>query len=367
MAIRIDGDVGRFKDIVKGKVRKDLKKFAASEAMTAQVGGKVIKVPLSSIDLPRFAYGDRNGGAGAGDGDEGDPMPGQGKKPGKGNKAGEGDGDHMSIEFDRDEIAQMIIDELELPELQPKGKGTVSSEKTKWNEISRVGNDGLKHYKRSYKEALKRQIATGTYNPSNPTVIPQRGDFRYKTSSSNPVPEINAVCFFTIDVSGSMTDEARNLAKKVCFLIDLVLGKTYKDIESVFIVHDTSAKIVNRDEFFSINSSGGTQISSAYKLIAGLLQKEFPFSDYNSYVFNFGDGDNFSNDDNNTCAQLLREIIIPNCNAVNFGETKTNFGSGDFARFLEKEFSDNKKVSIATIENNDGILPCIKAFFKEGN
>jgi uncharacterized sporulation protein YeaH/YhbH (DUF444 family) len=363
--MKIGNDIDRFHSIVKGKVRKDLKKFATSDAMTAQVGGRVIKVPLSSIDLPRFTFGSQGGGSGMGDGDVGDPMPGQGKS-GKGDKAGEGDGDHMFVEFERDELVDMIREELELPDLEPKGKGSTSSEKAKWDQISRVGNDGLKHFKKSYKEALKRQISTGTYNPNNPIVIPQKNDFRYKTSNVQPKPEISAVCLYTIDVSGSMTDEARQRAQKTCFWIDLILGRTYKDMESVFIVHDTSAKVVEREQFFTINSSGGTQISSAYKIIADLLEKEFPFSEYNSYVFNFGDGDNFSDGDNQLCGKLLTERILPNCNAVNFGETKTNGGSGDFPRYLEKDFGDNDQINIATIGNDDDILGCIKTFFKKG-
>lgn len=363
--MKIGNDVDRFHSIVKGKVRKDLKKFATSDAMTAQVGGKVIKVPLASIDLPRFSFGGQGGGSGMGNGEPGDPMgPGKGK-PGQG-EAGEGDGDHMFVEFDRDELVDMIREELQLPDLEPKGKGSASSEKAKWNEVNRVGNDGMRHFKRSYKEALKRQISTGMYNPSNPIVIPQRGDFRYKSSSIQPKPEINAVCLYTIDVSGSMTDEARKRAQKICFWIDLILSRTYKDMESVFIVHDTSAKIVEREQFFSINSSGGTQISSAYKIIADLLENEFPFSEYNSYVFNFGDGDNFSDGDNQLCGRLLNERILPNCNVVNFGETKTNGGSGDFPRYLEKDFGDNDQVNVATIDNDDDILKCIKAFFNKG-
>jgi len=363
--MKIGNDVDRFHSIVKGKVRKDLKKFATSDAMTAQVSGKIIKVPLASIDLPRFSFGGQGGGSGMGNGEPGDPMgPGKGK-PGQG-EAGEGDGDHMFVEFDRDELVDMIREELQLPDLEPKGKGSASSEKAKWNEVNRVGNDGMRHFKRSYKEALKRQISTGMYNPSNPIVIPQRGDFRYKSSSIQPKPETSCFIAYILDCSGSMTDEARQRFQKICFWIDLILGKTYKNIESVFIIHDTKASVVEHDEFFKINSSGGTQISSAYKLVADLLEKEFPFSEYNSYIFAGGDGDNFSDGDNQLCGQLLKDRILPNCNAFNFGETKTNGGSGDFARYLEKDFGDNDQVNIATIGSDDDILPAIKSFFGRG-
>ena len=163
-----------------------------------------------------------------------------------------------------------------------------------------------------------------------------------------------------------MTDEVRIRSQKIAFWIDLILGKTYKDIETAFIIHDSRAKQVSREEFFSISSGGGTQISSAYKLVADLLEKEYPFSAYNNYVVSFGDADNLSEQDNQLCGQLLKERILPNCNAYNFGETKTNAGSGDFARYLERDFGSNDKVNIAKIENDDDILTCIKTFFAKG-
>jgi uncharacterized sporulation protein YeaH/YhbH (DUF444 family) len=363
--MKIGNDVDRFHSIIKGKVRKDLKKFATSDAMTAQVSGKIIKVPLASIDLPRFSFGGQNGGAGSGDGEIGDPMPGQGKGKGKGGKeAGDDEGEHSYIEFDRDELADMIREELQLPDLLPKGKGGVNSEKAKYN---KVGDNGvIRNFKRTYKNALQRSIASGIYSPDTSIVIPIRKDVRYKTSSVQPKPETSCFIAYTLDCSGSMSDEARQRFQKICFWIDLILGKTYKNIESIFIIHDTKAKVVERDDFFKINSSGGTQISSAFKLVAKLLEEEFPFSEYNSYVFAGGDGDNFSDEDNRLCGQLLRDRILPNCNAFNFGETKTNAGSGDFARYLEKDFGDNDQINVATIGSDDDILPCIKSFFKKG-
>lgn len=362
--MKIGNDVDRFHSIVKGRVRKDLKKFATSDAMTAQVGGKIIRVPLANIDLPRFAFGGRGGGSSMGDGDEGDPMPGQGQSKGKGDKAGEGEGDHDFIEFDRDELADMIIEELELPKLEPKGKGNVSSEKAKYNSINRIGNDGLRSFKRTYKESLKRQISTGMYDPYNPIVIPQRGDFRYKTSTTQPKPEVNAVAIFCIDVSGSMGEDQKSWASKISFWIDAILGKTYKDMDRRYIIHDTKAQeIEEREKFFNLSSGGGTQISSAYKLIADMIEKDYPFSDWNTYIYQFSDSDNFSDQDNNLCGQLLNERILPNCNAVNFGETKSNGGSGDFCRFLESNFANNEKMNIARIASDDDILPTIKSFF----
>lgn len=364
--MRIDADKSRFDDIIRGKVRRDIKRFATSEEMIGQQGKKMVKIPLASINIPRFTYGGQGGGASMGDGEIGDGIgDGQGNgKPGKGDKAGEGEGDHLEMEFSIDDLVDMLKEELELPDLEPKGKGEVSTEKAKYNEISDIGV--VKNFKATYKQALKRSVSSGIYSPDQPIVVPIRKDYRYKTSSDIPKPETNCVIYFTLDASGSMTDEARSRAQRLCFWVDAILARTYKNIQSEFIIHDTVAKQISREKFFKVSSGGGTQISSAYKLIAKLMETKYPFSDWNEYIISMGDGDNISSNDNELCGQILKEQILPNCNAFNFGETKTQGGSGDFARYLEGAFANEEKVNIATIDSDDDILKCIKRFFEKG-
>lgn len=360
--MKIDSDLGRFKEILKGRVRGDLKKFATSEDMIGQQGAKVIKIPLKSIDLPRFMFGGRGmGGTGMGPGENGDPL-GQGQgKPGQGDQAGEGEMEHEYAEFTAQELADMIKEELQLPDLEPKGKGSTSSEKAKWNEINRVGNDGLRHFKRSYKEALKRSISTGIYNPDHPVVIPQRGDFRYKTNSIQPTPEENAVCLFLMDCSGSMDDDKKHLAKSTMFWIDLILRRTYKDLETRFFLHDTKAWECDRKDFFSVNTGGGTQISSIYKLIWNVMQKDHPFSDWNVFIYQASDSDNYSNADNALCVKMLEESILPNCNVLSYSQIKAN--NGDYYNYLQSNAS--KKVRLSSIDKSDDVMGAIKTFFSE--
>jgi uncharacterized sporulation protein YeaH/YhbH (DUF444 family) len=363
--MKIDSDLSRFKDILRGRVKSDLKRFATSEDMIAQQGGRTIKIPLKSIDLPRFAFGGRGmGGTGQGDEQNGDPF-GQGKgKPGQGDKAGDGTEDHMVAEFTMDELADMIKEELQLPDLEPKGKGSVSSEKAKYNQVGDVGV--IRSYKRTYREALKRSLSSGIYSPNEPIVVPIRKDFRYKISDVQPKPEISAVLFYVLDISGSMSDDIRTRAQKISFWIDAILGKTYKNLTSVFIAHDTKAKICeDKKEFFSITSGGGTMISSAFSLVAQLIEKEFPFSENNVFIYQFSDGDNYDEQDNHLCGSILKEKILPNCNAYNFGETKSNGGSGDFARYLESQFANEHKINLASVASDDDVLSCIKCFFEK--
>lgn len=365
MSIKIGSDVDRFKSIIKNKFKHSLGKFVSSENLIGQQGNKKITIPISTIGVPRFTFGSMSGGAGQGDGDEGDSMDGSKKKPGKG-KAGEGEGEHFSAEFTPEELAQLISEELELPKLEDKGKGKIHAEKNKYNKISSSGSESLRHNKRTFKEALKRDISTGIYNPNNPKIIPIRDDKRYKSSSTTESPELNTVAIYMMDISGSMGEVQKHIVKSEIFWIDLLLKNAYKNIESVFIIHDTKAKEVNRDDFFKVSTSGGTNISSAYELCADIIQKEYPFSEWNIYPFHFSDGDNYGDADNEVCSKILNENIIPNCNVFSYGQVKSNFGSGDFINYLGGKFADNDKVTLSEVENASEIMKSIKAFFEKG-
>lgn len=366
MSSRIGDDLGRFKDIIKGRVKNDLKRFVNSQDLIGQQGNKRIKIPIHTIDLPRFSFGGRGtGGPGMGNGDVGDPMDGQGR-PGQG-EAGDGRGDGgLDAEFSPDELAQIMIDHLELPNIENKGKGEIHSEKSKYNQINNNGPEGLRHFKRTYKEALKRSISSGTYNPHDPVVIPIKNDKRYKSYQEQPAPDVNTVVIYMMDCSGSMGTEQKKIVSAEVFWIELLLKKFYKGIESVFIVHDTEAREVSRKDFYRVKSSGGTRISSAYQLCDEVIKKRFPFTEWNVYPFHFSDGDNFGGNDNDKCAEILTELIIPNCNVFSYGQVRSAFGSGEFMGHLAEKFSNNDKVTLSQIDGSDDILKSIKQFFEKG-
>lgn len=361
--MRIDSDRNRFKDIIKGKIKSDLKKFASSSDIIGQQGAKTIRIPIHNINIPRFTFG-ANDGVGSGIGDLGDAMGGEKGKSGSG-PAGEDKGDHdFSAEFDPSELAEMMIEELKLPRLEPKGKGDVNSEKSKYNSISNQGPESLRHYKKTFKNALKRQISTGNYDPKNPMIIPEKNDKRYKHFTTKETPDINTVVFNIIDVSGSMEEEQKKLVKTISFWTDLLLKHSYKNIETVFIIHDTLAQEVNREQFFSVSSSGGTVISSAFELCSSIIKERYNFSDYNTYVFYYSDGDNRSSD-NITCTSLLNDKLLPNCNMFAYGQVKSNNGSGEFLNYLNSNHI-NEKIITASIESDEDILKTIKLFFQGG-
>ncbi|MEM1061090.1 MAG: DUF444 family protein, partial [Planctomycetota bacterium] len=165
MSRAIDRDQQRFKKIVRGKIRDDLKRYVSHGELIGRKGRETVTIPVPSIDIPHFRHGDA-GGVGQGEGDEGTPI-GRGGQQGDGPGAAGSDpaGHVREVEVAIEELADMLGEALELPRIEPKGTNTVDSEKDKYNSIRRTGPDALRHTKRTYKRALRRQIAAGEFPP----------------------------------------------------------------------------------------------------------------------------------------------------------------------------------------------------------
>ena len=151
------------------------------------------------------------------------------------------------------------------------------------------------------------------------------------------------------------------------FWLDAWLKRHYKGLVSRFIIHDAAAKEVDRDTFFKTRESGGTMISSAYKLCADMIDKDYNASEWNIYPFHFSDGDNWSVDDTRTCMRLLSERIVPVSNQFSYGQVDSPYGSGQFLKDLEDQLGKEKKVVQAEIKDKDGIIEAIKEFLGKGN
>jgi uncharacterized protein len=366
----IKRDHTRFRKIVKGKIRDSLKKYISHGEMPLPKGDGTYRIPMPQIETPRFKFGEKQqGGVGQGEGNPGDPVDGQqGDQPGDGEEAGNSEGKkELEVDLTLDELAQIMGDELELPNIEPKGKKCIQSMTDRYTSIGVVGPDSLKHFKRSYKEALKRQIASGTYDPENPVIIPHRGDFRYRSANVNIEYENSAVVIYMMDVSGSMGDEQKEIVRTESFWINLWLKSQYKDIEIRYIIHDATAKEVDEEVFFKTRESGGTLISSAYRLCRDIIQSDYDFSEWNIYPFHFSDGDNWSTDDTKACLELLDNEIIPNSNMFCYGQVESRYGSGQFFKDLDGKYGGKSEdVILSKIANKEAILDSIKEFLGKG-
>lgn len=364
---RADRDLNRFRQIVRGKIKKDLRKYMSHGEMIGRQGKRLVSIPVPSIDLPQFRYGAKQGGGvGQGEGDVGDPV-GQGDpQPGQG-EAGSEPGQHvLEVDMTLEELAAILGEELQLPNIQPKGRKNLISEKDRYVGIRRTGPNSLRHFKRTYREALRRQISSGEYDQADPIVVPIREDMRYRSWKETLQPESNAVIIYMMDVSGSMGTEQKELVRITAFWIETWLRSQYKEIEIRYIVHDAAAKEVDQETFYHIREGGGTKISSAYKLCNRLIDERYPASEWNIYPFHFSDGDNWGGGDTRECVELLRNEILPKVNQFCYGQVRSLYGSGRFAHDLEELLGADERVVVSEISERDDIYDTIKDFLGKG-
>lgn len=366
--MKIDRDRNRFRQIVRGKIRQNLRKYINHGEMIGRKGRDLVSIPLPQLDIPHFRYGQNGrGGVGQGEGEEGQPIA-RGDDEGEGTgQAGSDTGAHiLEVDVTMAELAQILGDELELPNIEPKGKATIQQAKTRYNSIRRVGPESLRHFKRTYVEAMRRQLTENAYNHSRPRVVPIKEDRRYRSWQTTTEPEANAIVIYMMDVSGSMTDDQKEIVRTEAFWIDTWLKSQYDGLERRYIIHDAAAKEVDEHTFYHTRESGGTRISSAYRVCASLIDQQFSPHDWNIYLFQFSDGDNWG-EDNRQSMDLLREQLVARCNLYCYGQVESPYGSGEYIRALESVFGDDHdKVVLSEIADKDAIYDSIKRFLGKG-
>jgi uncharacterized protein len=366
LILNIENDLERFRQIVRGRVRKDLKKFMSSGEMLGKQGDKVVSIPLPRIGIPRLRYGkNESGGVGQGEEGEGDPVDGE---PGDGaGKAGNTPGEHtLDVEITLEELAEIMGEELALPRIEPKGRKDIATERDRYTGISTIGPEALRHNRRTWRQALKRQIASGSYNPKKPVIIPIKEDKRYRSWNTVQKPQSAAVLLYMMDVSGSMGAEQKEIVRLEAFWIDTWLRHNYKNVETRFIIHDAVAREVPRDIFFRTKESGGTLISSAYKLAMKVIEEDYPVDQWNIYPFHFSDGDNWSASDTKACLGMLEDHLIPWSNQFCYGQVDSEYGSGQFFKELNNRFADEERLVTSRIPDRDGIMASIQEFLAAG-
>ncbi len=365
MGLRIHKDHQRFRQIVKGKIRDDLRRFLTRGELLGKEGKQIISIPIRGVDIPNFRYGENaDGGVGAGQGRPGDAVDTDGEGIGPG---GTEPGQHlMEVDITLDELADILGEELQLPRIQPKGKHRITSQKDRYSGVRQSGPESLRHFKRTFRRALRRQIISGTYDPEKPRIIFERRDKMYRSWRTVQQPQSNAVIVYMMDVSGSMGDEQKELVRLEAFWIDAWLRRNYEGIESRYIVHDVRATEVDKNTFFHLREDGGTKISSAFRCARDLLDAHYSPEEWNIYLFHFSDGDNSSESDNRECCRILRENLLPRVNLFGYCQVASAYGSGNFINVLHEYLEGEESVICTRVNAKDDIYDSIKAFFSPG-
>ena len=268
-------------------------------------GDNSVKVPVRFMEHFRFRLcpPEEQTGAGQGDAKVGEKIGHATKKeaPGKKGEGGNDDGGFdITLEFKIDDIVEWIWEELKLPNLQPKSGATKDEELTREG-FNRRGARSRLDRRRSLKEAIKRRVV----DRDGPAFVDD--DLRFRQLVVRNRPATRAVVFLAMDVSSSMRERDRTLAKMFFFWAIQGLRRQYAHIEPVFVAHTVKAWEFEESEFFQVRGSGGTVASTAFGAINDIIRERYDPAQYNIYLFYASDGENFR-DDHDRASDALSEI-----------------------------------------------------------
>jgi len=364
-------DQERHKERVREAIKKNLGSIVSNESIILSDGKRMVKVPIRSLDEYKFRFdyrkkkhvgtGDGNTKVGDVIGREGQPGQGPGQGPGAGDSPGH---EYFEAEVDIDEIAKLIFEDLHLPYLEDKAKQAVQSKTTKFTEIRRSGILSNLDKRRSIIENIKRQARETGRARMGPF---KKEDLRYKTWEEQIKYESNAVVLAMMDVSGSMGEFKKYIARSFYFWMVRFLKTKYDQVKIVFISHHTEAKEVTEEQFFTQGESGGTVVSSAYKLALDVIADRFPARDWNIYPFHFSDGDNYYSD--NDEAVRLADELIGTCNLFGYGEigeegaSSYRRSSGALLSIFKDRLKHQERFVGVRIDDKEDVYPALKEFF----
>lgn len=359
----------RFIERVKPQIKKAIKEHIDNGNIADIENGKA-KIKVKGIKEPTFDYDRKTG-------DNDYVLPGNDKysrgdeiekeKSGSGGGAsgeaglGEGEDDFYFV-LNQDEYLNFIFEDLELPDLAKKQIKDVTELRAQRSGFKNSGNPNQLDIVRSLRNAYARHI--GLLRPEDDEIeeverklklakekndieliiqlekelkklIEEQVevdwidpiDLKYRNFDLVPQPMTQAVMFCLLDVSGSMGEEEKSLAKRFFFLLHMFLKRKYKKVDIVFIKHHEKALEVEEEEFFYSRESGGTVVSSALELTKKIIESRYPLSDWNIYVAQCSDGDNFASD--NDEVKRLMHILLPMLQYYAYVEIKSSIYRAD--------------------------------------
>jgi len=339
----------------------------------------------------QFTPGDRierpQGGGGQGGSGQGQASP-----------DGEGQ-DEFVFQISKDEYLDLLFEDLELPNLQKnqmnkivewksfrsgyKSQGVpanIAIVKTLQNSLARrtAMSAGKRRKLKELELCLELLFNTEPAQPFeedkikkeievlqkkiNRTPFIDTFDLRYKNYERRPIPSSQAVMFCLMDVSGSMDQATKDIAKRFYILLYLFLNRTYKNVDVVFIRHHTQAKEVDEHEFFYSQETGGTIVSSALRMMADIVKERYRPEEWNIYAAQASDGDNWA-DDSPGCRELLEEKILPISRYYSYIEITRRAHQTLWREYESLYVHDN--FAMQNIRTVDDIFPVFRELFKK--
>ncbi|KFZ36475.1 hypothetical protein HR45_15950 [Shewanella mangrovi] len=399
----------RFINRYKQQIKKAVSDAVTRRSVTDIDKGEKISIPTRDISEPVFHQGQGgirervhpgNDQFTRGDQIERPPAGGSGGS-GQGDASNSGEGqDDFVFQISKDEYLELLFEDLELPNLQRNRLNKLVEYET-----YRAGftNDGVPaniNIVRSLRSSLARRTAMtadkkrqlreleqelaelqNTAGASADRIIALQEeidvlkqriakvpfidtfDLRFNNFAKREIPTSQAVMFCLMDVSGSMDQATKDMAKRFYILLYLFLTRTYKNLEVVYIRHHTQAKEVDEHEFFYSQETGGTIVSSALKLMHEVQQARYPADEWNIYAAQASDGDNWA-DDSPLCHQILEKQILPTVRYYSYIEI-TNRPHQTLWREYEQLTEKFDNMAVRNIRQVEDIYPVFRELFKK--
>src|SRR3954467_5024794 len=363
----------RHNEKVRDAVKETLPELLANSDLMTRPGNRTVAVPVKFLEHARLRLADAqvHQGAGQGKGEPGDILqPGREEGEAQGQQGGTGEGEiRFVVELKVDEIVDWLWEELKLPELKPKRTATMDQ-----NEYVREGWDkrGARSRldrRRTIKEAVKRhatQTSSDTTAEGEPISLVNE-DLRFRQLVRRPSPATSAAVIFALDVSGSMDEAQRRLAKQFFFFALQGIRRQYAKVETVFLAHAAQAWEFDESQFFQASSSGGTVTSTVARLALEVMGTRYDPSRYNVYFFYASDGENAAEDRDEARGTLVD--IAKQVNYAGYIET------GGVASFRPRDtqlaeiFAEIKgtglPVGTSHLASQDDVWNAIRQFFTE--
>ena len=404
------GNRERFLRRHKDQIREAVRRAVDGRGIRDMEKGEEVRIPKKDLSEPVFGHGEggvrevvRPGNAEHLKGDRiaKPPGGGQGQGGGQASDSGEGEDDFV-FHLSKEEFMQVFFDDLALPNMERTQLAETPEWKTHRAGFSNDGTPTNLHVVRSMRGALGRRIALAmgkrrdvieleaklaelkTLDQNDHEIqrlmleteahiellreriagIPFLDpiDLRFRNRVRTPVPTSRAVMFCLMDVSGSMDESRKDLAKRFFILLYLFLTRHYDKIDVVFIRHHTQAQEVDEQNFFHATETGGTVVSSALVLMEEIIRARYPSGEWNIYGAQASDGDNWHHD-SGRCREILSEQLLPLCRYfayVQVAEAEQNLWE-EYGKLSEtsKHFAMKKAVEASEI------YPVFRELFKK--
>ena len=393
----------------KKEIRKSIHDTLGKRSIKGSGDSQDVVINRKGIGEPQFNHNPQTGSRdivlpGNKDFVEGDELPkppsGQGQGGGDGDASNEGIGeDEFGFALSNDEFVNILFEDLELPHMISKENKSVQRFELTRSGYTNDGNPTQMNLEKSMVNSIGRKIALKTPKlrkikeleaeletckdeerrveieeeirklriRANAVAFVDPVDLRYNNFSKKPAPISQAVVFFIMDVSASMTQEHKDLAKRFFMLLNLFVSRKYKRVDCIFIKHHIQATECSEDEFFNNRENGGTIVSSAFKLAKEIIDDRYSPNEWNIYVSQASDGDNWDND-NEELLNILSNDILPITQYFSYiqvGQKRHGYyNSGNLLQEYEKLLATHKNIVTKHIEDSFDIYPVFREIFK---